>query len=139
MTTTKILSAVSAAALLGISSIALAQAPGGSSGAGSTMQKEQPSTSTSPGSSSKEMNKDSQKSTQGKELDTKSQAQQDKAMGKEPSRRYATAGENLRVPYDKGLPKITQALLPRQRRLRIGGVEANKVCRQHRSLEVTAK
>jgi hypothetical protein len=65
MTTTKIISAVSAAALLGISSISLAQAQGaGSSGApaGNTMQRQQdgpPAGSASPGSTSKEMTKDS--------------------------------------------------------------------------------
>ena len=77
MKTTKILSAVSAAALLGISSFALAQAPGGAAGS-STMQKQDAPAAgtTSPGSTSKEMNKDS------KDIQKSNQAQQGKEMDK---------------------------------------------------------
>jgi pentapeptide MXKDX repeat protein len=94
MKTTKVLSAVSAAALLGISSFALAQgtAPGSS---GSTMQKEQPSS----GSMGKDsMSKDSLKPNQAQDksnmksnqaqtpgaADSKAQMTQDK--GKETSK-----------------------------------------------------
>ena len=94
MKTTKILSAVSAAALLGISSFALAQAPGGGAGSG-TMQKEQPAGATNPAPASKEMNKDSMskdslksnQAQQTKDLDKDapkaSQAQQGKESGKD--------------------------------------------------------
>src|SRR5262245_6003442 len=92
MRKTKILTAVSAAALLGISSFALAQGtgrdnqPGSSGGAagGSTMQRQEAPTGgttgerMSPSQAQKEHGKDSQKAVQGKEMDkdtTKSQAQ----------------------------------------------------------------
>jgi hypothetical protein len=86
MKTTKILSAVSAAALLGISSFALAQSGGGpgSSGApaGNTMQKQQDA---NPGSTSKEMNKDSMS----KDSIKSNQAQQDKGMSKDSQKSQA--------------------------------------------------
>jgi hypothetical protein len=90
MKTTKILSAVSAAALLGISSIALAQAPSGASGAagssgapaGNTMQRDTPAAN--PGSTSKELSKDSlSKDSVSKEGQKSNQAQQGKEMGKD--------------------------------------------------------
>jgi len=99
MTRTKILTAVSAAALLGISSFALAQGTsgGGTGGAGApsgnTMQRQQEtppagtSTQNSPSMSKDSMSKDDMKSNraQSKEMDkdsSKSQAQ-DKGMSKD--------------------------------------------------------
>jgi hypothetical protein len=117
MKTTRILSAASAAALLGISSFALAQGPGGGAGssgapAGSTMQKqEQPSGATSPGSTSKEMNRESTRDQKA------NQAQQGKEMGKEPAKSQAQQKEMGREPaksqaqqkeMDKTAPKAAQ-------------------------------
>jgi hypothetical protein len=105
MKTTKILTAVSAAALLGISGVALAQSSGSGSGGGSgsssappanTMQRQQeapPANSMSKDSvkgnqaqQGKEMGKDAQKSNQAQErtpgaADSKSQMSQDGAKG----------------------------------------------------------
>jgi hypothetical protein len=98
MKTTKILTAVSAAALLGISSFALAQGTSGGAGApsGSTMQRQQEappagtstqSPSTSKDSMSKDSMKDDMKSNraQSKEMDKDSQKSQaqDKGMSKD--------------------------------------------------------
>ena len=111
MKTTKILSAVSAAALLGISSFALAQGTGGGAGsagapAGNTMQKQDatPGSASTPGSTSKEMKKDSMskdgmksnQAQQGKEMDkgaTKSQAQQ-KDMSKDSQKSAQTPSDS---------------------------------------------
>jgi Protein of unknown function (DUF1236) len=104
MKTTKILTAVSAAALLGISSFALAQGTGrdtapGSSG-GSTMQRQEAPAGgssgerMSPSQTQKEQGRDGQKAVQGKEMDkdTKKSQAQGKEMGKETQKSTQTQG-----------------------------------------------
>ena len=126
MKTTKLLTAVSAAALLGISSFALAQGAGGGSGssgapAGNTMQKQQdgpPAGSTNPASTSKEMNKDStrdnlnSRAQQSKEMDkdsTKSNQAQQKDMGKDTQKSQAQspapADSKSKMSQDKDATK----------------------------------
>lgn len=84
MKTTKILSAVSAAALLGISSVALAQGTGTGSpgGAGSTMQR-QDAPSMSPSQAQEDQGKKGTKSNQaqGKETQKSNQAQEGAKSG----------------------------------------------------------
>ena len=131
MKTTKLLSAVSAAALLGISGVALAQAPSSSGApAGSTMQKsEQPASgSMSKESQSKDslskdslskdsMSKDSPKSgqapaqAQGKDSLKSNQAQQGKETGKDLQKSQAqdrtpgAADSKSQMSQDKDAPK----------------------------------
>jgi hypothetical protein len=95
MMKTKILTAVSAAALLGISSFALAQGTGrdtapGSSGGGTMQRQEAPAGGSSgermsPSQTQKEQGRDGQKAVQGKEMDrdTKKSQAQGKEIGKE--------------------------------------------------------
>jgi hypothetical protein len=125
MKTTKILTAVSAAALLGISSVALAQGTGSSGGgsgssgapAGNTMQRQQDappaasgssSTQGSSGSMSKDsMSKDStsgDRMTQGKDgKDGQKAAQQDR-MGKD-SQKSTTQSQGGQMGKDKDTQK----------------------------------
>jgi Protein of unknown function (DUF1236) len=103
MKTTKILTAVSAAALLGISSFALAQdrdATPGSSG-GSTMQRQEAPKGgaagerMSPSQTQKDEGKDSQKAVQGKEMgkDSQKSQAQGKEMGKDTQKSTQTQGQ----------------------------------------------
>jgi hypothetical protein len=102
MKTTKILSAVSAAALLGISSVALAQGTGtspGSSGApaGSTMQRQDaPSTgATSPSTQNPSMSGDRMSPSQAQEDQGKKGTKSNQAQGKETQKSNQAQGKEM--------------------------------------------
>jgi Protein of unknown function (DUF1236) len=122
MKTTKILTAVSAAALLGISSFALAQGTsgqgtsgGGAGGAGApsgnTMQRQQEtppsgsSTQSSPSMSKDSMSKDDMKSNRAQSRETGKDAQKSQAQGKEMGKDTMGRDTQKSQAQDKGMSK----------------------------------